>query len=61
MKFPIWDLLLGTFRASPREAHETMPLGLEELRGPEVDRLGFLFLSLRRRLGRPRTDARELR
>jgi sterol desaturase/sphingolipid hydroxylase (fatty acid hydroxylase superfamily) len=61
--FPIWDLLLGTFRASPREPHETMPLGLEEARGAEVDRLGFLLLSpLRRRLGRSAWGiARELR
>ncbi|KAF0124830.1 MAG: sterol desaturase [Elusimicrobia bacterium] len=32
---PWWDRLLGTYRAQPRGAHETMPLGLKEFRGPE--------------------------
>ncbi len=30
--FPVWDLLMGTFRGSPREAHATMILGLDEVR-----------------------------
>jgi len=29
--FPVWDLVIGTFRAEPRTPHETMPLGLAEL------------------------------
>lgn len=30
----LWDRLLGTYRAQPRGAHESMPLGLKEFRGP---------------------------
>ena len=32
--FPIWDVVLGTFRGEPRGRHETMQLGLEEEREP---------------------------
>lgn len=41
--FPIWDLVLGTYRASPRAPHEEMELGLSELRGPEAHHLGHLL------------------
>lgn len=52
--FPVWDLVLGTFRAEPREPHATMRLGLEELRGTEAQQLGRLLLSPLRRELRPR-------
>jgi sterol desaturase/sphingolipid hydroxylase (fatty acid hydroxylase superfamily) len=56
--FPIWDLLLGTFRGSPRQPHTAMSLGLEELRGSEAQRLGFLLVSPLR--GRLRTTSGDL-
>ena len=31
--FPIWDVIFGTFRATPRDGHEHMRLGLDEVRG----------------------------
>lgn len=40
--FPIWDLLLGTFRSGERPPAE---LGLTEYRGSEVDRFGWLLAS----------------
>lgn len=40
--FPIWDLLLGTFRKIDRPPAE---LGLVEYRGSEVDRFGWLLAS----------------
>ena len=47
--FPIWDLLFGTFRPEPRDGHQTMELGLAEIRGPEAQRLLPLLLSPLRR------------
>ena len=45
--FPIWDLSFGTFRATPRDSHEQMRLGLEEVRGRDAQRplwlLGSVF------------------
>jgi sterol desaturase/sphingolipid hydroxylase (fatty acid hydroxylase superfamily) len=35
--FPIWDWVLGTFRAEPRGRQEDMELGLSELRDPEAN------------------------
>lgn len=32
--FPWWDRLLGTYRAQPRDGHETMTIGLHEFRDP---------------------------
>jgi sterol desaturase/sphingolipid hydroxylase (fatty acid hydroxylase superfamily) len=43
--FPIWDLLLGTFRTQTREPQREMSLGLDELRGPAANRLGPLLVS----------------
>lgn len=43
--FPVWDILLGTYRPHPREAHATMRLGLEEPRGGETRSLAFLLAS----------------
>ncbi len=51
--FPIWDLLLGTYRAQPRAPHAEMALGLAELRGRETQEIGRLLLSPFRGL-RPR-------
>jgi sterol desaturase/sphingolipid hydroxylase (fatty acid hydroxylase superfamily) len=45
--FPIWDLVFGTFQATPRDGHERMRLGLDEVRGREAHRplwlLGSVF------------------
>ncbi|MFQ5638360.1 MAG: sterol desaturase family protein [bacterium] len=40
--FPIWDILFGTFRTDTRAPHETMQLGLEEMRDKRTHR--FLWL-----------------
>jgi len=42
---PWWDRLLGTYRAQPREPHETMNLGLQGARNPEE--LGLFSLLVR--------------
>jgi sterol desaturase/sphingolipid hydroxylase (fatty acid hydroxylase superfamily) len=44
--FPIWDLIFGTFRAEPRDGHEHMRLGLEEVRGRKAHRLLWLIGSV---------------
>jgi hypothetical protein len=36
--FPLWDLVFATFRATPRDGHEQMRLGLDEVRGPDAHR-----------------------
>jgi sterol desaturase/sphingolipid hydroxylase (fatty acid hydroxylase superfamily) len=45
--FPWWDLVFGTFRATPRDGHERMRLGLDEVRGRAAQRplwlLGSIF------------------
>ena len=43
--FPIWDLLLGTFRGSPKEPHETMTLGLKDNRGSNSRQALWLLIS----------------
>lgn len=48
--FPVWDVLLGTFRTRTREPIETMELGLAGQRGPEVRSVSWLLLSPLRRL-----------
>jgi sterol desaturase/sphingolipid hydroxylase (fatty acid hydroxylase superfamily) len=47
---PWWDRLFGTYRAQPRAGHESMTIGIRNLRDPrEVTRLdGMLMLPLRR-------------
>ena len=47
--FPVWDVVFGTFRATPREAHETMRLGLDEVRGRDAQRPLWLLGSVFRR------------
>lgn len=43
--FPIWDILLGTFRTVARVPQETMELGLGEVRDDRADRIGWLLSS----------------
>ena len=55
--FPWWDLIFGTFRATPRDGHEHMRLGLDDVRGRAAQRplwlLGsILFRSLSDRMKR---------
>jgi sterol desaturase/sphingolipid hydroxylase (fatty acid hydroxylase superfamily) len=44
--FPIWDLIFRTFRAMPRDGHERMRLGLDEVRGPDAHRILWLLGSV---------------
>src|SRR5262245_60367996 len=41
---PWWDYLLGTYRARPAQPHDTMALGLPDVRGPQVERLDGMLL-----------------
>jgi sterol desaturase/sphingolipid hydroxylase (fatty acid hydroxylase superfamily) len=43
--FPVWDLVFGTFRPVPRDGHEHMRLGLDEVRGPDAHRPLWLLTS----------------
>jgi sterol desaturase/sphingolipid hydroxylase (fatty acid hydroxylase superfamily) len=43
--FPIWDLVFGTFRPTPRGRHEDMELGLPELRKSRSNTYLSLLLS----------------
>ena len=43
--FPVWDIIFGTFRPTPRTDPDIMPLGLEEVRGPRANRLAWLLVS----------------
>ena len=43
--FPIWDLVFRTFRAVPRDGHERMRLGLDEMHGPDAQRPFWLLMS----------------
>ena len=43
--FPIWDILLGTFKTATREPLETMPIGLDEIRDPQANRFWWLLAS----------------
>ena len=58
--FPVWDLIFRTFRAQPRDGHETMQLGLDEVRSPQAHRpLWLLGRALTDPIGPP--DGREQR
>jgi sterol desaturase/sphingolipid hydroxylase (fatty acid hydroxylase superfamily) len=46
--FPIWDLVFRTFRATSRDGHEAMRLGLDEVRGREAHRPLWLLGSILR-------------
>jgi sterol desaturase/sphingolipid hydroxylase (fatty acid hydroxylase superfamily) len=52
--FPLWDLLLGTYRAAPRDGHQQMRLGLEEVRGRDAQRPLWLLGSVARERLEPR-------
>jgi sterol desaturase/sphingolipid hydroxylase (fatty acid hydroxylase superfamily) len=54
--FPFWDMVFGTYRTHTREAHESMALGLDELRGREAN--GFLYLLRSPFVGRPVLEPR---
>jgi len=55
--FPVWDLIFGTFRAEPRNSHERMRLGLEEVRGRNAQRpLWLLGSPLREELAERKSD-----
>ena len=43
--FPVWDIIFGTFRPTPRTDPDIMPLGLEEVRGSRANRLPWLLVS----------------
>jgi sterol desaturase/sphingolipid hydroxylase (fatty acid hydroxylase superfamily) len=44
--FPVWDLVFGTFQATPRDGHERMRIGLDEVRGREAHRPLWLLRSV---------------
>jgi len=46
--FPVWDMVFGTFRTTTRQPHEQMTLGLDEVRGAETTRVGWLLASPRK-------------
>lgn len=41
---PLWDRLLGTYRAQPRDGHDGMIIGLKEFRDSKLLVLGYLLL-----------------
>lgn len=43
--FPIWDIVFGTFWPVPKDGHETMRIGLDEVRGRRVNQLTWLLVS----------------
>jgi len=47
--FPVWDLIFRTYRAEPRDGHQNMRLGLDEVRGREAHRLFWLLGSVLKR------------
>lgn len=59
--FPLWDMLFGTYRTTPRDGHETMRLGLDEVRGRDAHRPMWLLASIRSdRLDRERRTPNEV-
>jgi sterol desaturase/sphingolipid hydroxylase (fatty acid hydroxylase superfamily) len=55
--FPIWDIIFKTFRTETRAPHETMELGLEEVRDERTNR--FLWLLGSPFLGRLKRKSEE--
>ena len=51
--FPIWDVIFGTFRAAPRDRHQHMRLGLDDVRGRDAQRPLWLLGSALRTLRPP--------
>lgn len=53
--FPIWDMVFGTYRTATREDPRSMPLGLEEVRGPRAQSFFWLLsVPFRREFGETR-------
>lgn len=52
---PVWDLVFGTFRATPSVPVERMTLGLDEVRGRDAQRPLWLLASVRSRTLQGRT------
>lgn len=44
--FPIWDLVFGTFTTAPRDGHERMRIGLDDVRGRHAQRPLWLLGSV---------------
>ena len=44
--FPLWDVIFGTFKSTPRDGHERMRLGLDEVRGQDAHRPLWLLASV---------------
>ena len=40
----LWDHWFGSYRAQPQRPEQSMPIGLDEVRGPTAQRLGALLL-----------------
>jgi sterol desaturase/sphingolipid hydroxylase (fatty acid hydroxylase superfamily) len=58
--FPWWDILVGTYRTKPRDGHERMRLGLDEVRGRDAHRPLWLLASIwRERLSLDRDQQRK--
>jgi sterol desaturase/sphingolipid hydroxylase (fatty acid hydroxylase superfamily) len=61
--FPWWDLAFGTYCREPRDGHEHMPLGLDEVRGSAAQRPLWLLASIRFDLlvpSKPRVDRSDI-
>jgi sterol desaturase/sphingolipid hydroxylase (fatty acid hydroxylase superfamily) len=43
--FPIWDVIMGTFRTETRQPLESMPLGLDDVRDARAHRFWWLLAS----------------
>ena len=55
--FPLWDIVFGTFRDTPRGGHEHMRLGLDDVRGRDAQRPLWLLGSIVRNRLTPAVDA----
>ena len=43
--FPVWDILFGTFKVTPREVQKKMSLGLEQVRDGRTNSILWLMMS----------------
>jgi len=43
--FPVWDILFGTFKVTPREVQKKMSLGLEQVRDGRTNNILWLMMS----------------
>src|SRR5262249_345804 len=44
--FPVWDLIFGTFNGKPKDGHERMQIGLDEVRGTAAQRPVWILTSV---------------